>query len=276
MKEELLKQLIIGEKQERKLAAEELANYPEEQVIEALVSCLASEPLKSIKITCAESLKTINQPLVAKKIVNLLNHRDERVRLLAQEVLIFLKDKAIPYLSPLLKNSDYNIRKYALDVLAAIKSPKALSLILPLTSDPEPNVRYTAVEYLALFPKKNPEVSKTLKQILSTANEPYGLATLVQVIKIRKEKSLIPLLKQRLRQIDDNFIKFWLYKALLYLKEKGIFVEALNNALEIKAHEDILKDILILEEKIPKEVINWIKKKNIKIKDPTLQRVLEC
>ncbi len=271
MKEELLRRLFEGNREERKIAAEDLAEYGDEDTIRALFKAMAIDKNRGVKEACAESLKQIGGELVIREAVNLLNGPDPLARALCQEILASSGEKAIPFLMSLLKSPDYNDRKYALDVLALIGGKKAMDLILKMAGDPDPNVKYTAVEYLSSMPS-DPRITGVLKELLEGAEDEYGISTICQVVRSRKEKELFPILLKKVRAVEDPFIKHWLYKAIVILNGEEHIKEALENALQIGAVEDILKDVILVKGEIPEGIKSFIKDKGIKV-DELLQGV---
>ena len=272
-KEELIRELFEGNPKERKFAAEDLAEYKDEETISVLFRAIAEDKNRGVKEVCAESLKRIGGESVIKSAVEVLKAKDPLARALCLDILAHFGEDSIAYLSPLLKSADYNDRKYALDALAVIGGRKAMDLILAMTKDPNPNVRYTAAEYLSCLPK-DPKVTQTLKKLLQETDDPYGISTICQVIRSRKEAELLPDLSDKVKDVTDPFIKHWLYKAIVVLNSTDYLIDALENALEIEALEDILKDIILANGEIPHDVKNFIRENGIEVEDEMLKESL--
>ncbi|RLA85708.1 MAG: hypothetical protein DRG31_02265 [Deltaproteobacteria bacterium] len=273
MKGELLRRLFEGDPEERRIAAEDLVEYGDEETIRALFRAMVTDKNRGVKEACAESLKQIGGELVMREAANLLNGPDPLARALCLEILASFGEKAIPLLMPLLKSPDYNDRKYALDALALIGGKRAMDLILGMTGDPEPNVKYTAVEYLSPMPPDS-KITEALKGLLEGAEDEYGISTICQVVRSRREKELLPVLLKKVKGVEDPFIKHWLYKAIVVLDGEEHIKEALENALRIDAVEDVLKDIILAKGEIPEGVKSFIRDKGIKVKDQLLEEAL--
>ncbi|RLA82123.1 MAG: hypothetical protein DRG36_00015 [Deltaproteobacteria bacterium] len=272
-KEELIRELFEGSPKRRRLAAEDLAEYGDEQTISALFRAMAEDKNGGVKEVCAESLKRIGGESVIKGAVEALKGEDPLAKALCLDILAHFGEDSIAHLSALLESPDYNDRKYALDALAAIGGGKAMEIILAMTKDPNPNVRYTATEYLADFPK-DPKVTQTLKDLLQETDDPYGISTICQVIRSRKEAELLPDLSDKVRHVTDPFIKHWLYKAMVALNGTDHLLDALENALEIRAVEDILKDMILARGEISPEAKGFLREKGIELEERLLKEGL--
>jgi|GEM_PF-1573250 len=272
-KRELVRELFEGSPKQRKFAAEDLAEYKDEETISALFRAMVEDKNRGVKEVCAESLKRIGGQSVIKGAVEALKAEDPLAKALCLDILAHFGEDSIAHLSALLESADYNERKYALDVLAAVGGGKAMEIILAMTKDPNPNVRYTATEYLSNLPK-DPKVTQTLKDLLQDTDDPYGISTICQVIRSRKEVELLPDLSDKVRHVADPFIKHWLYKAIVVLNGVDHLLDALRNALEIGAVEDILKDIILAKGEIPSEAKGFLQEKGIELEEQLLKEDL--
>ncbi len=259
-----------GSKEERKEAALELADCESKEVIDALVKVLREENPKSLKEICFGTLLSFKDRYVADKTVELIVHPNAKVRAWAIEILSQFGDYSLEKLEPYLKDKDHNIRKYALDVVGNMTSSKALELLLQMTGDPNPNVKYTSVEYLVKF-KDNEKVKETIENLLDEASDPYAISTLIQAVRETKDKRFIEPLKKKLEQIKDAFTRYWIYKGLVALGDKSIYKDALMEATSIDAQNDIVKDIILVEGKVPEDIALFIKEKGIPIEEELLK-----
>ncbi len=67
-------------------------------------------------------------------------------RNLSFDIYIYFKGNSIPFLEKLLSHIDKDIRKVSTELLIALNSKKSVDKILPLITDEDENVRYSAIE----------------------------------------------------------------------------------------------------------------------------------
>lgn len=82
----------------------------------------------------------------AKAVAPLCLHPDIEIRNSAGEVLIALGESSVEPLLPYLSDPDYDVRKYASDVIGLVGSEHHAPYIFPLLFDTDANVRYSAIE----------------------------------------------------------------------------------------------------------------------------------
>lgn len=82
----------------------------------------------------------------AKAVAPLCLHPDIEIRNSAGEVLLALGESSVEPLLPYLTDSDYDVRKYASDVIGLVGSEHHAPYIFPLLFDTDANVRYSAIE----------------------------------------------------------------------------------------------------------------------------------
>ena len=147
----------------------------------------------------------------------------------------------------LLSHEDYNMRKFGLDVLSRINTKESLEKIISALSDENPNVKFTALEYMRNFPDMKEEVVNGIMEEIYQMGDLYGLTTLASTIIYGnfKDERLIKPLREKLEEIQDPMGKYWIYKILVFLGDKEIYPEALENARAIGMEMDIKKDMEI-------------------------------
>ncbi len=148
----LIKDLFDIDAQKRHMAAEVLGEG-DERVIYPLIRALKDDN-PGVQDAAMRSLIRIGGEVTAYMIIPLL--RDEP--LLRNTALIILKEigeVTVPLLKPLLKDKDYDIRKFALDLISEIKKcdyPEEIKRLLK--EDPNPNVRASAAKVIGLLQYK--------------------------------------------------------------------------------------------------------------------------
>jgi len=249
-KDELLKKLKSNDKQEIRDAILELEKYEESDVIKAIIDTIIENRAKQILNAGIDVLLNFKNKKdeIAKNAIKLIFTDSPKLRHAGIDLLISCGDYTIDILEEkILKNQDYNIRKYGLDVLKEIKTERSLELIEKLTNDENPNVKYSAIEFLMNFTKFRDKVIKILKNVLKNESfdNLYGATTIASTIIFGQffDKTFIPILREKLKLVKDDLIKHWIYKILIYLKDIEIIEEAKENAKRVDMLNVIENDI---------------------------------
>lgn len=131
----------------RRIAAEQLANSNENATITALIIALSDES-NGVRDAATRSLISIGGPTVARGIAFHLADQDIVLRNLAAKILARLGDSSVSALFPFLRDPNKDVRKFAVDILGIIGSAQSLLHLLPLLKDEDENVRVATVEAL--------------------------------------------------------------------------------------------------------------------------------
>jgi len=149
----LINNLSSPDTRKRHIAAEELSEG-DERVILPLIKALKDEN-PGVQDAAMRALIKIGGEVTAYMVIPLL--RDEP--LLRNTALIILKEIGqitVPLLKPLLKDKDYDIRKFALDLICEIKHCDYVEEIVRLLKeDPNPNVRASAAKTIGILQYKS-------------------------------------------------------------------------------------------------------------------------
>ncbi len=248
-KEELLEKLKSNDKNEVRMAIKELENFEEEDVIKSIVNTILNSKSKIIVEAGVEALLTFkNKEMVSKYAIDLIFSESPKIRHAGIEILSLCGDKAIKVIEEkLLNNKDFNVRKHALDILKDIKTEKALDLVVKLLNDENPNVKYSAFEFLMNFTKLKEKVIKIIFDFIKNEkfDNLYGATTVASTIIYGHyfDKRFIPILREKLKNIKDDLVKHWIYKILIYLGDKDIISEAKENAKKVDMLNVIENDI---------------------------------
>lgn len=119
--EESLRFLEGGDEYKRQVAAQGLAKYGDEKVIEPLVRHMHTDKYPTVRLTC---------------LIELLGLGDKSL---------------LPEFVKRLKDEDENIRRHAAETLGKMRSDDAYAALLPILQDPEPEVRKAVIESLAVY-----------------------------------------------------------------------------------------------------------------------------
>jgi len=159
----LIDDLSNADSEKRHMAAEALAES-DERAIYPLIRALKDEN-PGVQDAAMRSLVRIGGETVAYMVIPLL--RDEP--LLRNTAIIILKEigsPAVRLLRPLLKDKDYDIRKFAIDLICEIREcDYSDELVRLLAEDPNPNVRASAAKAIALlrYEEGLPQLKNALK-----------------------------------------------------------------------------------------------------------------
>jgi HEAT repeat protein len=249
-REELLEKLRSEDKEEVREAIESLAEYPQEEVIKAIVDTVLSRRSKAILEAARSTLMSMeeNGEIICREVLRFFDVPEPKLRQAAIDILSHRGDACLKVVEEkLLRNPDYNMRKFALDILSSVRSEKALDLILSALKDENPNVSLTALEYLRNFSPMKDRVVEAIIDVLPRVKDMYGLTTLASTViygNIRDPRLIGPL-REKLRDVEDPFGRHWIYKVLIFLGDRESVEDALKNARSIGMEEDIRKDIEI-------------------------------
>ncbi|WP_457599982.1 HEAT repeat domain-containing protein [Hydrogenivirga sp.] len=250
MKEELLEKLRSEDKNEVREAIEALEEYPEPEVVRAVLGAVVSKKSKAVLEAGKNFLMNFkgDPKVVCEEVIRLFEYPEPKLRQAAIEVLADRGDLCLNVVrEKLVKHEDYNMRKFALDILSAIGSERALEELAPLLQDENPNVSMSALEYLRSFSPFKDRVVELLLQVIPRVKDIYGLTTLASTIIYGeiKDDRLIEPLKKKLEELSDPLEKHWIYKTLVFLGDRSIHEQALENARSVGMEQDIEKDIEI-------------------------------
>lgn len=250
MKEQLLKKLRSEDKSEVREAIEALADYSDEEVVKEIVNVMTSVRSKAVLEAAKNTLSSFTDlsDVVCKEVVKLFNIEEPKLRHAAIDILSSYGNTCLNVVEEeLLSHEDYNMRKFGLDVLSQVRTEEALTKIISAISDENPNVRFTALEYMGKFTEFKDKVIEGILKVLPHINDLYGLTTLASTVIYCnfKDNRLVQPIKDKLAEIDDPMGKHWLYKTLIFLGDEELYTEALDNAKSIGMEMDIKKDMEI-------------------------------
>ncbi len=250
MREKLLEKLRSEDRAEVREAIEALVDYPDEEVVRKIVEVMKDTRSKAVLEAAENTLSSFTDlsDVVCREVVKLFKIEEPKLRHAAIEILSSYGNACLEVVQrELLSNGDYNMRKFGLDVLSRINTKESLEKIISALSDENPNVKFTALEYMRNFPHMKEEVVRGVMEVIPHVSDLYGLTTLASTIIYGnfKDERLIKPLREKLKEIGDPMGKHWIYKILVFLGDKEIYSEALENARAIGMEMDIKKDLEI-------------------------------
>ncbi|AZR74866.1 hypothetical protein BBF96_07935 [Anoxybacter fermentans] len=137
------------EEKERCYAALELSNFPQDDVVEYLVTRLVEEESRPVQEAIVSALIAIGTEAVVRWCTELLRSEDAYLRNSAIEVLQLLQHTSLGVVKELLQDPDPDMRLFAVNVLGELKAREAVELLRRVVEvDENINVVATAVEYL--------------------------------------------------------------------------------------------------------------------------------
>lgn len=145
----LKRKLESDQEEERVQAVRELAGLISESSMTLLYLAMGDSSWR-VRKQAAESFLSFPQAgELAGAIVGLLHDQDNvGLRNTAVDILVRLRQLALPVLLMELESSDHDVRKFVLDILGAIGDPSCVPRMLPALADPDYNVRAAAAENL--------------------------------------------------------------------------------------------------------------------------------
>ena len=117
----LKKSLSSSDEEKRRLAVTGLAGYPVTEVKEHIFQALGDESWR-VRKEAVELLSgiSISREMI-EELIALLRSRDNAgLRNAAVEILVRLGAKAVPVLSPYVKDADHDVRKFIVDIMGSI------------------------------------------------------------------------------------------------------------------------------------------------------------
>lgn len=249
-REELLKKLESEDKVEVREAIESLVEFPDGEVVRAIVNTVLTKRSKTILEAAKSALMSMKggTSAICEELVRLFEHPEPKLRQASIDILSHRGDECIDVVEKkLLRHEDYNMRKFALDILARVRSEKALDLIISSLKDTNPNVSLTALEYLRDFGGFKDKVVGAILDVLPSLGDLYALTTLASTVIYGnfKDQRLVEPLREKVKHLKDPMERHWVYKTLLFLGDEEVLKDALENAKSIGMEEDIRKDIEI-------------------------------
>ncbi len=247
-RDRLLSLLESEDKMEIRNAVEKVAEYDDQEVIRALVSTVIRVKSKAVLEAVRNALLEMKNKSICNEIMRLFEFPEPKLRQLAIDVLVSKGNLCLETIKRnLLLSDDPNMRKFGLDVLSWIRTKESLELIGSMTSDENPNVKNSSIESLRNFSTFKDQVVEILINVIDDVRDLYSITTIASTIIYGNvnDKRLIRPLKSLLGKLSDPMKRHWIYKSLLFLGEKEIIKDAMENAKKIEMETDIKKDIKI-------------------------------
>jgi len=148
--EEMLEELVNGDEEIRRFAAEDLGDTGDSAAVPGLTAALRDDSV-AVREAAADALISIGGESVCHAMIPLLDDDDAAVRNLACEVFERLWAHAIPACIELYASSSHDLRKIAVDTLGKIeetRGSKGFSILISALDDPHINVATAACEAL--------------------------------------------------------------------------------------------------------------------------------
>ena len=170
---------------------------------------LDTEPVSSTEnhvdtVEETESPKTIETPTAASTI-QMLSHKDEKVRIEAIESLLKIADKTMVYaFASAMKDTSFRVRLGALRGLYKYGGDLAVEYLLKALEDKHPDVRRRALIYLGWMRKT--ELVPYITSLLSDGSARVRKVAAYALGDI-KDESAVPYLIKALDDVDEDVVK---------------------------------------------------------------------
>ena len=135
------------EEAERMAAVAEIERLNAPEGVPALLERLAQEPSRAVRISIFKALKLIDSDAVIEASTRLLGSDDAEMRNQAVEVLRRKGARSIPFLIPVMRDGDKDLRKLVLDSLNGLQGSGSDVIYDTALSARDLNVVITALEY---------------------------------------------------------------------------------------------------------------------------------
>jgi HEAT repeat protein len=180
----LFSDLRSGDEEVRRLAVERLSLLPSAEAVPLLVDSLG-DPSWRVRKAAVErliALEDVTSPVRA-LVPALADGENPGRRNAALEALTRFGEAAVPVLVEASHDADVDVRKQAVDALAAIGAPAAAARLGELLADRDPNVRAAAAEALGAIGAR-PAVEKLVARVADDAEPLVRLSALRSLARL--------------------------------------------------------------------------------------------
>ena len=222
--ESLLVDLRHGDEEIRRLAVERLSLLSAADAVAALIECLG-DPSWRVRKAAVERLTALDDAAgpVRALVAALADGENPGRRNAALEALTRLGATAVPGLVEASHEADVDVRKQAVDALAAIAAPAAAQRLLELLEDPDANVRAAAAEALGAVDGRQAAARLSAR----AANDPEPLVRLSALRSLaRLEVSLS--VAELSAALADPLLRPSAYLLLGWSEDPGAFEELMK------------------------------------------------
>ena len=186
----------------RRDACEAIGDGRMEEFIPALVTALRDDD-PGVREASIHALTSIGGEKVASAIAHLLGEESAVLRNIGIEILELLGPDAFMTLAGLLDHEDDDIVKFAVDIISNTREERSLSILFPLISHRNPNVRASVAVCLGRL--KSPEAVPVLLKALEDTEEWVRFSAIEGLGLVRDGRALEPLIG--LIKTDSGLIK---------------------------------------------------------------------
>jgi len=196
---------LISSQERRKRAIEALGKVGGKDAFLTLLSALWETGSYQETRDAIINMADISIPMIVEIFTEA---EDIGLRRKLKDILIRMKERAIPHIQPLLEDKRWFIRKEGGEILAEIGTPDAISLLESLLEDPEFMVKKTALKSLKNL--NNPEVRGTIIKSLRGASFELlkeGVSMLTQIEGKEVDDFLVSLVDRSDIRAKTEFFK---------------------------------------------------------------------
>ncbi|MGA2186725.1 MAG: HEAT repeat domain-containing protein [Bryobacteraceae bacterium] len=196
---EYVEKLDSSDEAERICAAEDLGYLNVPEAVPALLERLGEEPSLAVRDAIFQALIRIDGDAPIEGAIGLLESEDPQIRNQAVDVLRRKGAAAIPFLKPVMREGDKDLKKLVLDVLSGIQASGAEEIYAVALADKDPNVVITAVENLGR--NRAVESRSRIEDLLQTDAHPMLTAACVEALVGIGQESSLPTIRSRFPEL---------------------------------------------------------------------------
>jgi hypothetical protein len=195
------------EEAERMAAVVEIGHLNASDGVPPLLMRLGREPSRAVRISIFRALMRIDSDAVIEAAIGLLENDDPEIRNQAVEVLRHKGASTIPFLIPVMRAGEKDLRKLALDALNGLQGSGADEIYETALSDQDLNVVITALEYIGTG--RAAKFRNRIEELLLAGSQPMLVTACLKALAgIGDEASLIAIRRRfpDLTTLPDFFL----------------------------------------------------------------------
>ncbi len=238
-------QIETGSVEEKREAIRLAKNFSPSEVIDVLIECLY-DPNKAVQEAVIETLIEMPDPVVVEKLLPLLREENPEVRNASIEILENIGKDFVDLIGKYLDDEDKDVRLFVCDIIGKFGTEKALEYLSKALSDPEVNVRNSAVMGIGRIPhQKSVEV---LRDLLEKEQDSWVRFSIIDALTQIGGALAKKVLKEALHKEKNEVVLKALLDAIAKFGESDFILDALYvfDFLMTKKLSDVYTDLVDL------------------------------
>jgi HEAT repeat protein len=198
--QEYEEQLDCADEAERTYAAEDIGYLNSPDGVPALLQRLAREPSRAVRDAIFQALIRIDADAAILGSIRLFGNEDPQIRNQAVDVLRRKGARSVPFLNPVMRDGDKDMRKLVLDVLRGMPASGDREIYSAALSDQDPNVVITAVENLGLI--RAGEFRSRIEDLLQAGSHPMLIGACMEALVGIGHESSLGAIRRRFQDLE--------------------------------------------------------------------------